>query len=68
MAVYQHAQELKKAEQLLNGDKIGVCLTCRHWDVEKTRTEALVPYLALCMQPELEVHQLIVSGSSACTK
>ncbi len=68
MPTYKHFQEVKKAVRLPDRDKVGVCLTCRYWDVEGRRSEALTPRLALCKQPDLKPFALIVSGSSACNK
>ncbi len=68
MPTYEHFQQLKAATQLPEHDKVGACLTCRYWQVEERRTEALVPRLALCVHPELEPYALIVSGSSGCNK
>src|SRR4051812_33767991 len=53
MPTYSHFQELKKAEHLPNPQRIGACLTCRFWDAEGSRDEALAPAEALCLQPEL---------------
>ncbi len=66
MPTYQHFQEVKKARTLSERDKIGVCLTCRYWDVEQARKPSLTERLALCVQPGLAAFALIVSGSSAC--
>ncbi len=68
MATYDHLQKLKKAEKLANSDKIGPCITCRFWQVEGARTDALVSLIALCVQPELKKFDLVVSGSSGCNR
>ncbi|MDB6111662.1 MAG: hypothetical protein JWR69_3412 [Pedosphaera sp.] len=68
MPTYSHLQELKRAEQLPNPQRIGACLTCRFWDAEGSRDEALAPTEALCLQPELRNFQLIVSGGSGCNR
>ena len=68
MPTYEHFQEVKKAVQLPDADHVGVCLTCRFWQVEEPRKEALTPRLALCVQEELKPYALIVSGSSGCNK
>jgi len=61
-------KKLKKAEHLPNPQRIGACLTCRFWDAEEPRDEALAPEEALCLQPELRNYQLIVSGGSGCNR
>ncbi len=68
MPTYQHFQEVKKAVPLPDREKIGVCLTCRYWQVEERRTEMLAPRLGVCVQPDLKAFGLIVSGSSACNQ
>ena len=68
MALYKHFQEVKKAEKLPKEDKVGVCLTCKYWDVEEKRSESQTPKLALCVHSELKPYALIVSGSSGCNK
>ena len=68
MPTYQHFQEVKKAQTLPDKDKEGVCLTCRFWQVEEERSEAITPLLALCVQTDLKPYALIVSGSSGCNK
>lgn len=68
MPTYDHYQELKTATKLPKHDKIGACLTCKYWKVEEYRTEAIVPLVALCIQPQLKPYALIVSGGSACNK
>lgn len=68
MPTYEHLQQVKKAKRLPDRDNVGVCLTCRYWQVTETRTQSLVPRLALCVQPELKPYALIVSGSSGCNK
>ena len=68
MPLYQHIEELKRAEQLMSADKISCCITCRHWEVEKRRTESMAHFLALCLQPENEAAQLVVSGASGCNR
>jgi len=68
MPLYKHFQEVKKAVALPDADKVGVCLTCKYWDVEEARSESLTAQLALCVQQELKPFALIVSGSSGCNK
>lgn len=68
MPTYEHFQDLKKDKHLPNADKIGACLTCKFWDAEGSRDEALAPADALCLQPELKNYQLIVSGGSGCNR
>lgn len=68
MPTYEHFQALKKATTLPDHDKVGACLTCKYWQVEEYRTEAIVNRVALCVQPELAPYALIVSGSSGCNK
>lgn len=68
MATYGHYQQLKKAEHLSNPKKIGACLTCRFWKAEGERLDAHNQMVALCIQPELALFQLIVSGGSACNR
>ena len=66
MPTYEHFQEVVKAKQLPNADKIGPCLTCKFWDVQGPRDEALAPEEALCLNPDLKKFALIVSGGSGC--
>ncbi len=66
MPTYAHFQEAKKAFDLPKHDKVGVCLTCRFWDVAEMRTEAITTRIARCLHPDLAPFALIVSGSSAC--
>ncbi len=68
MATYKHFQEAKKAETLPESEKVGVCLTCRYWDLEDTRPTALTGQIARCLYPQLQAVALLVSGSSACNK
>lgn len=68
MALYEHFQEVKKAEKLPEEDSVGVCLTCKYWDVQEKRSESQTPQLALCVQENLKPYALIVSGSSGCNK
>lgn len=68
MTTYTHFQEAKKAEDLPQSDKVGVCLTCKFWDVAEHRSPDLTSQIARCMQPDLKGFALIVSGSSACNK
>lgn len=68
MALYEHFQEVKKAETLPKSDSVGVCLTCKFWDVEEERSESQTSHLALCVQEDLKPYALIVSGSSGCNK
>ena len=70
MPVYTHLQEVKKSEDLLvgQGEKLGVCLTCSYWEAETPRPASLTNQLALCVQPQLKLYALIVSGSSGCNK
>lgn len=68
MPTYEHFQELKKATELPQHEKVGACLTCSYWEVTEYRDESLVPRLALCLHPTLVPHALIVSGSSGCNK
>ena len=68
MPTYEHFQQVKKAVQLPDHDEVGVCLTCRFWQVEETRGEMITARLALCVQEDLRPYALIVSGSSGCNK
>jgi len=68
MPTYEHFQDLMKDKHLPNAEKIGPCLTCKFWDVDESRDEALAPAEALCLQPELTKFQLIVSGGSGCNR
>ncbi|MGI9105052.1 MAG: hypothetical protein ACR2G4_02260 [Pyrinomonadaceae bacterium] len=68
MPTYEHFQEVKKAVPLPEHDKVGVCLTCRFWQVEERRSEVITPRLALCVQEDLKPYALIVSGASGCNK
>lgn len=68
MPTYAHFQEVKKALDLPQKDKMGACLTCRYWDVEEDRTVAITTRVARCIQPDLKNYALVVSGSSACNK
>ncbi len=68
MSLYAHFQEVKKSESLPQKDNVGVCLTCRYWDVDEHRTPEITSRIARCMQPDLKNYALIVSGSSACNK
>lgn len=68
MPTYAHFQDVKKALDLPHKDKVGVCLTCRYWDVEEHRTPDIAARVSRCLQPELKNYALIVSGSSACNK
>jgi hypothetical protein len=70
MSIYNHVQEVKNSIPLPihPGDQIGVCLTCKYWQVEETRAEAQAPKLSICVQPQLRDFALIVSGSSGCDK
>jgi hypothetical protein len=70
MSIYKHVQEVKKAVPLPvhEGEQIGVCLTCKYWQVEETRVEAQAPKLSVCVQPQLKDFALVVSGSSGCDK
>ena len=70
MPLYDHLQEVKKAEGLpaAEGEKIGVCLTCAYWKADAPRTEAQTVKLGLCVQTQLKEYALVVSGSSGCNK
>ena len=70
MPLYDHLQEVKKAETLpaAASEKVGVCLTCAYWQAETPRAEAQTAKLALCVQPHLKEYALVVSGSSGCNK
>jgi len=68
MPTYEHFQQVKKAVQLPDHDEVGVCLTCRFWQVEETRRETITARLALCVQEDLRPYALIVSGASGCNK
>ena len=70
MPLYNHVLEVKNAIPLPihDGEELGVCLTCKYWQVEETRAENQTPKVALCVQPQLKDFALIVSGSSGCDK
>jgi hypothetical protein len=70
MPAFNHLQEVKNAIPLPvhPGEQIGVCLTCKYWQVEDTRMESLTPLVAVCVQPQLKDFALVVSGSSGCDK
>ena len=68
MTTHGHYQQVKKAEHLSHQDKIGACLTCRYWKAKGERMEPHNQLVALCVQPELALFELIVSGSSACNR
>jgi hypothetical protein len=70
MPAFNHLQEVKKAVPLPihPGEQIGVCLTCKFWQVEETRTKSQSPKVAVCVEPHLRDYALIVSGSSGCDK
>ena len=70
MSTHSHSLEAKKVEALpkAGNGKIGVCLTCHDWQVEGARPATLTGQLALCVQPQLQEHALVVSGSSGCNK
>ena len=70
MPAFNHLQEVKNAIPLPvhPGEEIGVCLTCKYWQVEDTRMEAQSPLVAVCVQPELKDFALVLSGSSGCDK
>lgn len=68
MAAYEHFQIVKKAENLPDPKKIGACLTCKFWDVQGARGQGLVNHVALCVFPQLEEFNLIVSGGSGCNR
>ena len=70
MPVYNHVLEVMNAQPLPihDGEQLGVCLTCKYWEVEDKRVEDQTPKVARCVQPDLEDFALIVSGSSGCDK
>ncbi len=68
MALYQHFQQAKKAENLPDADKMGICLNCKYFDVEGQTTLDQKQQLAHCVYPALIPFALIVSGTSACNK
>jgi hypothetical protein len=70
MPTFNHVQEVKKAIPLPvhPGEQIGVCLTCKYWQVEETRTQDQTPKVAICVEPHLKNFALIVSGASGCDK
>jgi hypothetical protein len=70
MPVYNHVLEVMNSQPLPihEGEHIGVCLTCKYWQVDETRKEDQTPKVALCVQPALKDYALIVSGSSGCDK
>ena len=70
MPLFNHLQEVKKSVPLPvhQGEEIGVCLTCKFWQVDETRKADQTPKLAVCVQPQLKDYALVVSGSSGCDK
>ncbi|MBC8141652.1 MAG: hypothetical protein H7Y38_09460 [Armatimonadetes bacterium] len=66
MALYNHYNEAKKAQELPMAEKVGACLTCSYWAAETPRPQEEIEMVGLCVQPQLKGFALIVSGSSAC--
>ncbi len=82
MALYNHYNEAKQSQQLPMAEKIGACLTCSYWaaEADETKTKLIhnlsdlptprpqeeIEMVGLCIQPQLKVFALIVSGASAC--
>ncbi len=68
MSAYHHFQEVKNSETLPEAEKLGMCLNCKHWNVEGVLQLDIKEHLAVCIYPELKPYALIVSGTSACNK
>lgn len=66
MPLYSHMQEVRKDQNLPKSANIGICLTCKYWDVEQARLTAIKEHVSRCVHPDLKPYALIVSGTSAC--